>query len=42
MSKKNKVTVIKDLNCLNCGYPFTRGEKFCPECEQHNRGKKLP
>jgi len=41
MSKKNKVTVIKDPNCLNCGYPFTRGEKFCPECGQHNRGKKI-
>ncbi|MCG7501016.1 DUF3667 domain-containing protein [Tenacibaculum sp. Mcav3-52] len=41
MIKKNKVPVIKDANCLNCGCPFTNNEKFCPECGQKNRGKKI-
>lgn len=41
MAKKNKVAVIKDADCLNCGYPFTHDEKFCPECGQKNRGKKI-
>ncbi|CAM1358766.1 conserved membrane hypothetical protein [Tenacibaculum sediminilitoris] len=41
MAKNNKVTVIRDPNCLNCGCPFTHNEKFCPECGQKNRGKKI-
>ncbi|CAM1351522.1 DUF3667 domain-containing protein [Tenacibaculum crassostreae] len=41
MTKKNKVAVIKDPNCLNCGFPFTREERFCPECGQKNKGKKI-
>ncbi|TDQ28393.1 DUF3667 domain-containing protein [Tenacibaculum caenipelagi] len=41
MIKKNKVAIIKDPNCLNCGYPFSHDEKFCPECGQKNRGKKI-
>ena len=41
MVKKNKVVIIKDPNCLNCGYPFSHDEKFCPECGQKNRGKKI-
>ncbi len=41
MIKKNKVPVIRDANCLNCGHPFTNNEKFCPECGQKNRGKKI-
>ncbi len=39
--KKNKPSKVKDLNCLNCGYPFTRNEKFCPECGQENKGSKI-
>lgn len=41
MIKKNKVPVVRDANCLNCGHPFTNNEKFCPECGQKNRGKKI-
>ncbi|MGB1043336.1 MAG: DUF3667 domain-containing protein [Tenacibaculum sp.] len=41
MLKKNKVAIIKDPNCLNCGYPFNGQEKFCPECGQKNKGNKL-
>ena len=41
MVKKNKVAIIKEPNCLNCGYPFTKNEKFCPECGQKNKGKKI-
>lgn len=41
MIKKNKVPVVRDTNCLNCGCPFTNNEKFCPECGQKNRGKKI-
>ena len=41
MAKKNKVSVYKDPNCLNCGFPFTKEEKFCPECGQKNKGKKI-
>ena len=41
MAKNNKVTIFKDSDCLNCGYPFTREEKFCPECGQKNKGSKL-
>lgn len=41
MIKKNKVPVVRDTNCLNCGCPFTNNENFCPECGQKNRGKKI-
>ncbi|CAM1349160.1 DUF3667 domain-containing protein [Tenacibaculum insulae] len=41
MIKRNKVAIIKETNCLNCGYPFTKDEKFCPECGQKNKGKKI-
>ncbi|CAL2106536.1 DUF3667 domain-containing protein [Tenacibaculum sp. 190524A02b] len=41
MAKNNKVAIIKDPNCLNCNYPFTKGEKFCPECGQKNKGKRI-
>ncbi len=41
MAKKNKVALIKDPNCLNCGYPFSQSEQFCPECGQKNKGKKI-
>ena len=39
MFTKKKKT--KDLNCLNCGFPFSGHEKFCPECGQKNKGKKI-
>ncbi len=41
MRKKNKAVAIKDTNCLNCGYPFTHDEKFCPECGQKNKGQRI-
>lgn len=41
MAKKTKVAIIKEPNCLNCGYPFSQNEKFCPECGQKNKGKKI-
>ncbi|MBA6156083.1 DUF3667 domain-containing protein [Tenacibaculum sp. S7007] len=41
MAKKNKAIVVKDTNCLNCGYPFNQQENFCPECGQKNKGKKI-
>ncbi|WGH74204.1 DUF3667 domain-containing protein [Tenacibaculum tangerinum] len=41
MTKKNTIVVVKDASCLNCGYPFTHNEKFCPECGQKNKGKKI-
>lgn len=41
MLTKKKAIVLKDLNCLNCGYPFTKDEKFCPECGQKNKGSKI-
>lgn len=41
MIKRNKVAIIKEPNCLNCEYPFTKDEKFCPECGQKNKGKKI-
>lgn len=41
MIKKKSVVLYKDPNCLNCGYPFTKEEKFCPECGQKNKGSKI-
>ena len=41
MAKKNKLVEIKDPDCLNCGYPFSGYEVFCPECGQKNKGNKL-
>ncbi|CAM1367645.1 DUF3667 domain-containing protein [Tenacibaculum xiamenense] len=41
MIKKNKALKVKDPNCLNCGYPFSGHEKFCPECGQDNKGSKI-
>ena len=41
MLKRKKALVTLDPNCLNCGYPFTKNEKFCPECGQKNKGSKI-
>lgn len=41
MGKKNKLAKIKDPNCLNCGYPFSGYEVFCPECGQKNKGDRI-
>lgn len=41
MAKKNKLAKIKDLNCLNCGYPFFGNEIYCPECGQKNKGDRI-
>ncbi len=39
--KKNKLTKIKDPNCLNCGHPFFGQENFCSDCGQKNKGSLL-
>ena len=39
--KKNKLSKVKNPDCLNCGYPFSGYEVFCPECGQKNKGNKL-
>lgn len=41
MAKKNNLAKIKNLACLNCGFPFQGQEIFCPECGQKNKGKKI-
>ncbi len=41
MAKSKKLVKIKDPECLNCGYPFSGYEVFCPECGQKNKGVKL-
>ncbi len=41
MKKSKKVRVIKNIDCLNCGFPFSGHEVFCPECGQKNKGKKI-
>ncbi|SDW36546.1 Protein of unknown function [Lutibacter oricola] len=32
---------IKNLECLNCGQPFSSNDKFCSYCGQKNTSKKL-
>ena len=41
MGKSKKLATIKDTNCLNCGFPFSGQENFCPECGQKNKGDQL-
>lgn len=41
MAKSKKLVKIKDPECLNCGYPFSGYEVFCPECGQKNKGNTL-
>lgn len=41
MFKKNKAIAVKDMSCLNCGHPFNGYEKFCPDCGQSNKGKRI-
>uniref|UniRef100_UPI004047DABF DUF3667 domain-containing protein n=1 Tax=Polaribacter sp. TaxID=1920175 RepID=UPI004047DABF len=41
MKKSKKLNIIRQTECLNCGYPFFGGEKFCPECGQSNRDKQV-
>ncbi|MGG8496327.1 DUF3667 domain-containing protein [Tenacibaculum sp. TC6] len=41
MIKRSKALAIKDLDCLNCGYPFSGHEKFCPDCGQENKGSRI-
>lgn len=41
MAKKNQLTKPKDSNCLNCGFPFTGYELFCPNCGQKNKGNRI-
>ena len=38
---KSKTPKIENSACLNCGQPFTGGEKFCSYCGQKNSSKKL-
>ena len=39
--KSNKPAKILDAECFNCGHPFTGHEKFCPECGQANKDKRI-
>lgn len=41
MAKKNQVAKVKNLDCLNCGYPFFGSELYCPECGQKNNQKRI-
>ncbi|MDB0601419.1 DUF3667 domain-containing protein [Tenacibaculum maritimum] len=41
MIGNKKDAIVKDVSCLNCGYPFSGQENFCPECGQKNKGLKL-
>ena len=29
------------MECLNCGHPFFGNEKYCPNCGQKNKSKKI-
>lgn len=39
--KKNTPAKILDSECFNCGHPFSGHEKFCPECGQTNKDKRI-
>lgn len=39
--KKNKLVKVLDDACFNCGHPFSGHEKFCPECGQANKDKRI-
>ncbi|WKD85119.1 hypothetical protein KCTC32516_00458 [Polaribacter huanghezhanensis] len=39
--KSNKPAKILDAECFNCGHPFSGHEKFCPECGQANKDKRI-
>ena len=39
--KKNKLAKVLDPECFNCGHPFSGHEKFCPECGQANKDKRI-
>ena len=39
--RTSKKLVLHQEKCLNCGHPFLNREKFCPECGQKNKGKKI-
>jgi hypothetical protein len=39
--KKNKLAKVLDPECFNCEHPFSGQEKFCPECGQTNKDKRI-
>ena len=39
--KSKKPAKILDPECFNCGHPFSGHEKFCPECGQANKDKRI-
>ncbi|MDG1040852.1 MAG: DUF3667 domain-containing protein [Polaribacter sp.] len=43
LKKKKKSATVKVLNtaCFNCGHPFYGNEKYCPECGQANKNKRI-
>lgn len=41
MTKEKTPEIIKEPNCLNCGFPFQGYEIFCPECGQKNKKDAL-
>lgn len=41
MFKKKKLPTVKNLHCLNCEFPFTGHEVYCPNCGQKNTTGKV-
>ncbi|WP_347172581.1 DUF3667 domain-containing protein [Polaribacter uvawellassae] len=41
--RKQRIKPVKvlDAECFNCGHPFSGHEKFCPECGQTNKDKRI-
>lgn len=39
--KTNKPAKVLESECFNCGHPFSGQEKFCPECGQTNKDKRI-
>ncbi|MFY0602846.1 MAG: DUF3667 domain-containing protein [Flavobacteriaceae bacterium] len=39
--RKKQLVTLKEPECYNCGHPFSGHEKFCPDCGQKNKRKKI-
>src|SRR5699024_1081454 len=40
-SKSRKLIQYRGTECLNCGHPLDRSDRFCPYCYQENSNKQL-
>lgn len=40
-SKSRKLIQYRGTECLNCGHPLDRSDRFCPYCSQENSNKQL-